>query len=81
MNEENVPLSLAEQLSLNFYRWERRGRGWDVWDYPVELEPPYEPFLHRYYQVPTSKPYDDGRYHTLVSGFIEKVKNNQYDQA
>lgn len=28
------------ELTERFYEWERCGRGWDVFDYPVELEPP-----------------------------------------
>src|SRR5579862_917517 len=72
---EDAPLTLAEQLSLNFYQWERHGRGWQVWDYLVELEPPYKPFYHQLIQ-PLPPAHDDGRKHTLVSGLIERVKNN-----
>lgn len=38
--------SFAERLTDNFYRWEQRGRGWHIWDEPVDLEPTYEPFFH-----------------------------------
>ena len=37
--------SRAEQLSINFYEWEKRGRGWFVFEEPVELEPEFVPFL------------------------------------
>jgi hypothetical protein len=39
------PASPAEQLTAAFYEWEIRGRGWQVWPYPVALEPPFRPFL------------------------------------
>jgi hypothetical protein len=32
-----------EQLTANFYEWEGRGRGWQLWNAPVELEPPFIP--------------------------------------
>lgn len=51
--------SLAETLTAQFYAWERRGRGWYVWDQPVRLEPPFVPF-ERY--LPTQKTViDDAR--------------------
>ena len=31
----------AAALTDAFYAWERRGRGWDVYPYPVSLEPPF----------------------------------------
>ena len=31
----------AAALTDAFYQWERRGRGWDVYSYPVSLEPPF----------------------------------------
>lgn len=62
----------SNQLTQNFYRWETRGRGWRVWDSPVKLEPPFEPF-HLY--VPQVRPtFDDGRKPTLLSSFIESVQ-------
>lgn len=73
MEEELLPIShdqppktLSEQLTRNFYSWEKRGRGWQVFDYPVELEPPYEPFFH--YALPWPG-FDDGR----VPGFTSKI--------
>jgi hypothetical protein len=53
------PLSPAEALTVNFYAWERRLRGWDVWPYAVALEPQFQPFYHT---LPIATPgYDDGR--------------------
>lgn len=64
--------TLAERLTENFYLWENRGRGWDVYDYPVELEPPYVPFA-RAFAFSQTRVIDDGRRPTLISSLIEKV--------
>ncbi len=53
------PLSPAEALTLRFYEWECRARGYAVSPCPVVLEPPFEPFFH---VLPLPPPgYDDGR--------------------
>ena len=33
---------LDEQLTEQFHQWERRGRGWQVFDEPVFPEPPFQ---------------------------------------
>src|SRR3989304_198939 len=75
-----VKLTLVEQLTLSFYNWEKRGRGWQVWEYPVELEPAFEPF---YYHLPSaSVAVDDGRHPTFLSEVWEGIKGifeNQCD--
>lgn len=43
----------AEQLRARFYSWEQRGRGWQVYPHPVELEPPFRPF-ERFVRVPVA---------------------------
>ncbi|MEO0339111.1 MAG: hypothetical protein AAF242_07840, partial [Bacteroidota bacterium] len=48
----------ADALTENFYLWEARGRGWLVFDEPVDLEPPFVPFIHSYPASGTT--YDDG---------------------
>jgi Type IV secretion-system coupling protein DNA-binding domain/TraM recognition site of TraD and TraG len=58
----------AEQLARQFYEWEVRGRGWLLWERPVEPEPPFVPFLGYSLQDYGE---DDGRQHTLVSGLID----------
>lgn len=68
---DEPPKSLIERLTEQFYNWEKRGRGWQVWDYPVELEPPYEPFYHFITPGPV---YDDGRVPTLFSSLWEKIR-------
>jgi hypothetical protein len=47
-----MPRSRAELLTAHFYDWEKRGRGWYVFDNPVELEPEFAPFFP--YVLPTS---------------------------
>lgn len=60
---------LSQGLTENFYGWEKRGRGWLLADYPVELEPPFEPFFHYFprYQAPI----DDSRKPTFLSSIAE----------
>lgn len=70
--QDNEPLTLAEQLTINFYNWERRGRGWNVWGYPVELEPPYVPFFHTLPFEPEE--IDDGRKPTFLSSIADKFQ-------
>ena len=33
----------ARILTERFYDWELRGRGWQVWNYAVDIEPPFRP--------------------------------------
>ena len=65
---------LIEELTRSFYEWEQLGRGWDVWEYPVELEPPFVPFS--YHAPPRSISFDDGYRHTFLSSFVERMRNN-----
>src|SRR5947207_15324933 len=62
-----------QSLTENFYHWEKRGRGWKVWDAPVELEPAFAPFVHSYFG-PLSPAIDDGRKPTRVGSWFEKMK-------
>ncbi len=62
-------MTKEELISAQFYAWEKRGRGWQTWDHPVELEPPFEPFPG--YYLPTA---DDGRRPTGLSSFVEKLR-------
>jgi predicted DNA-binding transcriptional regulator AlpA len=64
--------SSEEELNRQFYSWEQRGRGWLVWDAPVEIEPPFRPFFGHFHQgVGTA---DDGRKPTLLSSFFDRLK-------
>ena len=63
---------LSDDLTKQFYDWEQRGRGWQLWPTLVDLEPPYRPFLRSYRA--TQKPLDDGRRPTILSGAIDALK-------
>ncbi len=62
---------IEEKLTDQFYEWEIRGRGWQVWDAPISPEPPFRPF-HGHYALPENIP-DDGRRPTLLSSFVGKL--------
>jgi predicted DNA-binding transcriptional regulator AlpA len=64
-----LPLTLEERLAAQFYDWERRGRGWQLWNCPVELEPPFRPFLLHY--VNPGPAIDDARKPTVLSSFVD----------
>ncbi len=58
-----VPLSDA--LTAQFYEWEKRGRGWHIFENPVDLEPDFYPFFGHY--VPPKTFIDDSKRNTLFS--------------
>ncbi len=66
--------SLSEIVTASFYAWETRGRGWQLAEYPVSLEPPFRPFfvLPEFIERPESL--DDGRRPTIVSRLIDGAK-------
>lgn len=59
----------AARLTSAFYSWEERGRGWQVWPYPVELEPPFRPFAFHSTQLEPVT--DDARKPTALSSWFE----------
>lgn len=70
---EPRPLTPSEILTAEFYAWERRGRGWSVWPYPVELEPPFRPFWVYVAPGPV-RPLDDARRPTFLSSVVDAVR-------
>lgn len=68
-------LTIAEQLTKQFYDWERRGRGWQVWDYPVEFEPAFYPFMFCYPSLGPIR--DDARKPTFIGSLVEKLRSSQ----
>jgi len=76
-----LPLAptLEECLTTQFYDWERRGRGWKVWPYAVELDPPFRPFLYHYAQ-PTPV-VDDARKPTALQTFFDSFRGRQQPDA
>jgi len=78
MTEAETELSsltptLSEQLTRNFYRWEKRCRGWQFWYDVVELEPPFEPFF--YHGLSFQAAVDDGRRPTFLSSLVERLRS------
>ncbi len=64
---------LIKSLTSNFYNWKQRGRGWHVWNFPVDPEPPFIPFYTHVVSEPVV--IDDGRKPTFLSSLAERVKN------
>src|SRR5437899_1771762 len=63
--------SVHELLTEQFRLWERRGRGWEVFDFPVAPEPPFVPFRGH---CPEPSPVaDDGRRATLLSSLAQRL--------
>jgi excisionase family DNA binding protein len=72
---QGVSKTEHERLTEQFYAWEIRGRGWQIWDSPVELEPPFRPFVfHSARPGPT--PDDDARKPTFLSSLAESVRDS-----
>jgi len=67
-------VTLSEQLTNQFYDWESRGRGWNSFLVPVDLEPAYKPFYFKH-QVHHQPNVDDGKRHTLLSRLAEAFKS------
>lgn len=67
----NPPSSHSEALTRDFFRWERYGRGWQVFDHPVVPEPPFQPF--RGHHSNQSPPIDDGCSPTILSSLLHRV--------
>jgi hypothetical protein len=63
--------TVHDQLSEQFYRWEQRGRGWQVYGEPVHPEPPFVPFDGHY--QPEEPVIDDGRRPTFLSSLFRKI--------
>lgn len=74
MDTPDAVIPLEVELTERFYRWERRGRGWELWDRPVPAEPPFRPFGARLQSSDGSgvdrRPADDGRRATWLGGVI-----------
>ncbi len=62
---------LDEDVSAQFARWEERGRGWKVWPYPVEPEPPFVPFAG--YVSSNPQFLDDGRRPNPLTAALTKL--------
>ena len=67
--------SVHLQLSEQFYKWEVRGRGWQVFSEPVSPEPPFQAFTGHY--IPDTPAIEDGRRPTLLSSWFRKISQPQ----
>ena len=63
-----------EELTEQFYAWEKRGRGWEVSDCPVALEPPFRPFFGHYLTVRPAA--DEARRPSLFGAIIETLRGD-----
>src|SRR6266700_1444524 len=61
---------IDDQLTEQFYLWEQRGRGWQVFEDPVHPEPPFIPFDGHF--LPEMPVVDDGRRPTFLSSLFRK---------
>ena len=64
---------LHERLTRQFYEWEMWGRGWQIWEQPVHLEPPFRPFLGHFDSGASGTLRDDARKPTLFSSLFERA--------
>jgi hypothetical protein len=51
--------SISDELTFNFYEWEKRGRGWQLYNFPVQREPAFVPFF--FHSITPKISDDDGR--------------------
>ena len=66
----------ASALAEAFSTWKKRGRGWQVWDYAVNLEPVFSPIklFAPQIMVPTR---DDARMQSDFQGLFGRNQNTQ----
>src|SRR5713226_8879467 len=69
---EPFPATQEELLTEQFYAWEKQGRGWHLWSYPVTLEPPFLPFV--LHCLPATPAADDARKPTFLSALADKIR-------
>jgi hypothetical protein len=66
-----MAVSIAAELTKQFYEWEKRGRGHTAVEFSAQLEPLFVPFFEHYIDAPYI---DDGKRHTFLSelrrGFV-----------
>ena len=69
---------LSDALTKQFYDWEKRGRGWHIFDNAVDLEPDFYPFFGHYVSPKTF--IDDSKRNTLFSkigDFFKSTRNRK----
>jgi type IV secretory system conjugative DNA transfer VirD4/TraG family protein/type IV secretion system coupling TraD/TrwB family protein len=73
LSDEKSQKTPTEILTDQFYSWEKRGRGWQVWSHPVQLEPTFIPFFGHFLQPTQNKIIDDGRQPTVLSKVADTI--------
>lgn len=63
--------SVHEHFSRQFQKWEKRGRGWQVFEQSVHLEPPFSPFVLR--AMTDTPAVDDGSRPSFLGSLFRKV--------
>lgn len=71
--------SRQELLTEQFFAWEKRGRGWQIWEEAVWPEPPFKPFF--FHWIPPTEPMDDARRPSFIGSLIEKTKSHILKKA
>jgi len=69
---------LVTDYTRQFYEWEHRGRGWDVYETPVFLEPRYYPLL---LEEPHNKYVDDGKVESWWSSLFPFLKPMVFEES
>lgn len=69
-------MTIPERLTTGFYNWELRGRGWNYFPDPVQLEPPFYPFSHANHLPQTNKLADDGKVPSVFGRFKQLLRND-----
>ncbi len=70
-------MDAKDSIVSNFYLWEQRGRGWTLWNQPVEPEPSFVPFFYHqavYEQSLHAKHSTEAVSHSEISWVVDKVK-------
>ncbi len=69
--DDSATFAQAVRLTSSFYEWERRGRGWDLAPYAVQLEPPFRPFV--FDPAPVVPITDDARKPTPLGAWFSRL--------
>ncbi|MAT90923.1 MAG: hypothetical protein CMC35_09545 [Flavobacteriaceae bacterium] len=67
-------LTTSERATLHFYQWESLGRGYQLFDTTICVEPPYIPFQH--FTTSPNKGIDDGRVPSLFEKANQLLDNS-----
>lgn len=74
------PLSQIEtpgkKLARQFYEWEKCGRGWQLWDEPIEIEPAFQPFFGHSARFTSGAISDDGRKPRFLQSLADRLKSS-----